>query len=323
MAGKSKITESYEKVRRNLERWHDIVVTGKYGKEDYPLFDNFCEYVFYTRFSTFTRHKDDLIQEGKYGILSLIDSGKYDPGRPVLNYLYTAVMGKMTVFTYHVMKNENRKDYTKTPDDADSFSTLLASDESDQLRLFIDKQLGRLDIDDMMLSYVRSYFYKKIGIDQEPVAIRTFSIDFVDKYRYYVNYIEYLLITEGMGDRVFQNSVYDILDVLEYEGEVSYIMREFLNSLSKDQLAKLLYIYSNSGFTVPSKHRLLKIDTYLSIYKRVAIAGMDRTDVSRMFDKSTITIDSVVDKYGKIYMEEHAENPYEDEGDEFDDSLFL
>lgn len=285
-----------------------ILNRGTVQSADSTILYDICEMVYRVHFSYRYDVRDDLIQEGVLGLIRLIDEGNYDESKgDVLTFVYSRVRNCMTNYLYHENK-EIAKSVGEEPlnrissIEVDSGWFGFISEELVQdIMGYVDDRLSECEVSSDLAYCIRAYFMDKLGIRYKVNPPKDYSIDFVEKYRYYVNMIEHGVFVKFINVHVFDNKIHDILDVLEAEGEVGFFMRMFLDSLDKTQLTKLMYVYSLNSFQFPSKYKLLKVDNYLSIYKRIKHSGMSFEDAARFFDKPISTIISIVQKYEIIF----------------------
>jgi len=285
-----------------------IIDRGKVLSQDSELIYNLCEMVFRVHFSFKYEAHDDLVQEGVLGVIRLVDEGHYDEAKgDIMTFVYTRIRNCMSNYLYHENK-EISKSVGEEPlnrissIEVDSGWFGFISEELVQdIMDYVDDKLSDCEVSSDLAYCIRSYFMDKLGIRYKVNPPKDYSQDFVEKYRYYVNLIEHGVFVKFINANVFDNKIQDMLDVLESEGEVSFFMRMFLDSLDKNQLTKLMYVYSLNAFQFPSKYKLLKVDNYLSIYKRIKHGKMSLEDAARFFDKPISTIVSIVQKYEIIF----------------------
>lgn len=270
------------------------------GSDEKILYD-VCEMVYSLHFKSYFEKRDDLIQEGILGIIKLVDEGYYDSSRDVLNFTYTRVRNSMSNFLFH----EKGEYYTEnTVKEKENDLDFLGEEKIEEVTNFIKCKLVEYSLDKELSYYVCIYFNDKLGVKCENNRIRDFSLDFVNKYRYYVNLIEYDIFKKFLNNKLFDNKIKDIISVLEAEGEIGFFQKMFLDSLDREQLTKLMYIFSNDTFIFPSKAKLLKIDNYIKIYKRIKFGNIEFNEAVKIFDRPLPTILSIVQKYDQIFSEE-------------------
>lgn len=302
--------------RIDQDELRKIFERGYLLDDDHVILYNVCSIVFTQYYSDRLDIKDDLIQEGMLGLVRFMYSKKYDRSKSPLNAAYTYVRNSMQDFISSTMKGYYADKVAmlneKSPDHEKHFDMGNISDREwyrvptevvDNISLFVDDRLKEHKLNPTLRYYVKAYFSDKLGIKYKPDRIRSFTLDIVEKYRYYVNLIEYELFNKFLGGKVFDNSVHDILDVLETKGEVDFFMKRFMNSLSKEQVLMLLYVFSGNGFKMPSKFSLLKVDTYLTIYKTVVHGGISTKVAAKIFDKSVSSIEAIIDNYSKVFVD--------------------
>jgi hypothetical protein len=281
---------------------------GQVLSSDSELLYDICEMVYRIHYPHKYDDMDDLIQEGILGIIRLVDEGTYDETKgDILTFVYSRVRNYMSNYMYHTMK-ELSKSAGEEPLkkisslDVDSGWFGFISEELIQgIFEYVEDKLMEHDVSSDLAYCVKAYFMDKLGVRYKVNSPKDYSPDFVEKYRYYVNLIEHGVFVKFINKKVFDNRISDIVDVLESEGEVGFYMRMFLDSLSDEQLTRLMYIYSLNSFQFPSKYRLLKVDNYLSIYRRVKHGKMTIDEAARMFDKPISTILSIMQKYDIIF----------------------
>ena len=281
---------------------------GKVVEEDTGLLYDICDTVFYIHFMHKYDMREDLIQEGVLGLIRLVDEGNYDESKgDVLTFVYSRVRNYMGNYLYHENKEVSKSvEIEKIPkldsSEVDSGWFGYVSEEMVQeIMVFIDKKLNELNIGGDLIYCVRVYFMDKLGVQYTTKSPGNFSLDFVEKYRYYVNLMEYGVFMKFINPNIFDNKVNDVLDVLESEGDIGFYMRMFLDSLSESQLRKLIYVYSSNEFKFPSKYKVLKVDNYLSIYKRIRHGKMPIGVAAKFFDKPISTVESIVKRYDIIF----------------------
>lgn len=284
-----------------------VFLRGFVVDSDTTLLYNVCDLVYSVHFSHNFDAYDDLVQEGVLGIIRLVDEGNYDETKgDVLTFVYTRVRNCMSNFLYHEIKEVSRnvgEDPLKNlGSEMESGWLGFVSEELIRDILdFVNSKIEELGICGDLSYYVRGYFMDKLGVRYIVGAPKEYSLDVVEKYRYYVNSIEHGVFLKFINPNVFENKIKDIIDVLESEGEVGFFMRMFLDSLSEEQLIRLMYVFSTNSFQFPSKFKLLKTDSYLSVYRRVRHGKMSVEDASKLFDKPLSTILSIIEKYDIIF----------------------
>ena len=199
----------------------------------------------------------------------------------------------MFLFTYNEDKRVMADRLVSDGPDVDGLPKMLA---------YVEGLLEDLSIPDSVGRYISVYFQNKFTGDRTGTEVGVLSLESVRQYRYYVNLVEWQLFQHFFEGKVFRNKVCDILDVLEHTGEIDFALRVFLDGLSPVQLTMFLYVLSSSTVKLPNKHILLKIDSNLSIYKRVR-RGVSRQCVATEFKRGLTSVDSVCDLYSKIFSE--------------------
>lgn len=288
----------------NADNLKKMFIRGNVLPEDESLIYAVCETVFNSHFTHRFDIKEDLLQEGALGLIRLVDEGNYNADEGVFTFAYSRVRNSMTNFLYY----ENKIVNTEVDGDRNiklgvSFDDFYALSEEliQDIQIYISGKIDELELSQELEYYVKAYFNDKLGVKYQKLGSVMFLQDFVDKYRFYVNTIEFEMFKKFMSSRVFENKPEEILDVLESEGEVSFYMRMFMDSLSPKQRSLLMYVYSGNRFEFPSKYKLLKTDNYLSIYRRVRHGNMSEEDAARIFNKPLPTIMSILERFDIIF----------------------
>jgi hypothetical protein len=292
---------SSKELQRIFDRGHVI-------PEDEDTLYRLCETVYKLHFSHRYLEMDDLIQEGIIGLIRLVDEGNYseDKGN-IFTFAFSRVRNSMSKYMYHQHKEisksvgeEPLKNIRSMGDDVSLFSH-VSEELIRGISAYVDDQLMEYEVSSDLAYHVKGYFLDKLGVQYKVNSPSYYSLDFVEKYRYYVNLIEYGVFVKFINNKVFDSRIGDILDVLESEGEVGFFMKMFLDTLNEEQLRRLMYLFSSNNFQFPSKYKLLKVDNYLSIYRRLTHGNMSEVEVARMFDKPVSTIVSIKKKYDIIF----------------------
>lgn len=293
----------------------NILERGQVLEEDLTLLYNVCETVFRRFFSKRQALKEDFIQEGVEGIIKLVEKRYYDPGKDPLNFVYTAARNHMQNFwsstvtmtgyyggTSEVEPVGLRPRLAQQERWVGDFAEAKNSQETvDNISLFVQKKIEDYGLDPSLAYYVRSYFYDKLGLKYKLERVKVFTVDIVEKYRYYVNIIEFELFKKYLGGKILENKTEDLIAILESRGEVDFQMKMFLDSLTSQQRTQFLYVFSGNGFRLPRKETVLKVDQYLSIYKRVMFGGMSVEDAAKQFGKAVSSIENIIDRYDQIF----------------------
>ena len=256
----------------------------------------FCEVVYSKHFLYKSDLKEDLLQEGFFGILKLIREDHYDSDRSAMNFVYTKVRNSMTDFLAK-----------KTPDLLEddspiiSFSTDGQYDEIvKQILEFVDVNIICWPISENMSYYITTYFNDKFGVEKEILPPANVTVEFIIDYDYYVNYLEYLIMGHFMEGRMFQNDVSDIIKILDHEGVLSPPVRTIAEPMDKETLVKVFYILSGNTIKFPSKSKLLRTDYYLNIYKSIDSGRYSFEEASKFFCKPLDKIQQIYRRYKKI-----------------------
>jgi DNA-directed RNA polymerase specialized sigma24 family protein len=295
---------------------------GYVTNNDEKILSNVCEMVYKSHFAqAFSDKGDDLIQEGLLGLIRLVSENNFDETKgDILTFAYSRVRNSMSNYLYAEQKYNNpatpnkpvqyfdNVDYgNKSNSDVknDIFSKsknapYIEEEKVGEIRNHVRSMIQTLGIEGDLAYCVETYFNDKLGIKCILKQPTDYSIDFIDKYRFYVNTIEYDVIMKFLGSRAFDNKIQDIVDVLEAEGDIDFYMRMFIDSLSDKQMEKLMYVFSMNDFKFPSKYKILKVDEYVSIYKRIK-HGASVEDISKSFDKPSVTVKAIFDKFDLIF----------------------
>ncbi len=295
--------ESKNKVFEPLFR--GIFERGRILDSEVPEVSNFCGIVYVRHFKYAKSYKDDLIHEGLFGILRLLDtdnpdekSSKYNPSNSAMSFAYTKVRNCMTNFLSK-----------KTPVSIDEYhenEDLAVSGEQYDLVLarildFIKERFEEWKVDDTMKGYLNIYFNEKFGLKVEMVQVTDVSLDFVVRYEYFINLLESLLSDKFLAFPIFVNPVRDIIRILDGEGEISEPIRLMIQTLDPKVVNKILYILAGNTLKMPSKRKLTRTDHYLTVYKNVKNGRFSVEEAAKYYDKSVDVIEGIVTKYDKAW----------------------
>lgn len=297
-------------------RLRQIFGRGKVLDSDAVLLYNACEMVFRKHFSTNQNEKQDLIQEGIMEIHRRVMEGKYDGSRSALTYLYRGIRNVMHNFLYHEKKWDD-KIYEPVESHDSGLREFEISDEETKLEHteasdsnviveYVHRATEEMELGDVLAYYVKSYFYDKLGHHYRRRHVSMFDIEFVEKYRYYVNLVEFQVFVKFFNGKMFDSKCSDIIDVMQAQGMIDFATRSFLDTLNEYQLAHFLYVNSGQNINLPQKYKVLKIDSYLSIYRQV-MGGATPEQVSRITGRPVSTVRSIVEKYTHIFKETNDE----------------
>lgn len=288
----------------NYERlFAAILKRGKVEDAETDEVYKFCEVVYCKHFIYRPDVKDDLIQEGFFGILKLLKETHYDPTKSAMNFIYTKVRNSMTDFLAK-----------KTPDSLDDGYEQIASssegqydDIVNQITKFIEDYLEHWVVTVEMQYYILTYFRDKFGVKVEIKDPDEVPLEFIIKYDYYVNYLEYLIMGHFMEGKMFDNDISDIIKILDHEGILNSPIMTIASTMDKKTLVKMFYVMSGNTIKYPSKLKLLRTDHYLSIYKSIESGRHSFEEASKFFGKPIDKIQYIYRRYKKIYYGERRE----------------
>lgn len=263
-----------------------------------PEVFKFCEIVFFKHFLARNDIKDDLLQEGFFGILELIRDNNYIKGTPALGFVYTKVRNQMSNFLNKKTPSnvQEDEDLRIQDEDHESYNSVL-----DKIFEYISGKFTSWNVDTTIGYYVMVYFQDKFGIQLQSVSIIDVEMEFIVRYEYYVNYLEYLIAKKFLEGGIFVNDMPEISKILEDEGDLSVAVKLLVETLDRDILIKILYVLSGNSFKFPSKRKLLRTDYYLKIYKSVKNGRFSVKEASKFFDKPIEAVSMIEKKYDKIY----------------------
>lgn len=312
----------------------EIVKRGTVLDTDGDILYDLCNTVLYSHFPNREEHKEELIQEAILGILGLVDEGNFDESKgDAFTFLYGKARNVMTNYLYHVDTGKKRvhvftdiespivepqeifyeqeRTWTATLTTNQTDKVQISTKEGELLDLnegiigeivkYVDSLLLEYGIECELATYIKAYFYDKLGVKYMCIQPNDFSYDFIKKYRYYVNLVGYMVYKKYMGGKVYENNIVDILDILEAEGNISFETRMFFDSLTGEQKKHLLYVFEGMCFTMPNKGEIETTDEYLTLYNRLKRGNLTVEQVARTYDRPLQTVLAVQQRFDNIF----------------------
>lgn len=271
-----------------------MFVRGSVLPIDVDVVNTVCNIVYIKHFSGYKSAKEDLMQEGRMGILDLTSrENQFDPTNSALNYAYTRVRNCMTNFL-----QRKKPDVFSDPDDAfESIEDMATGEFNEEVISYIKEKLKQWKVDPLVGKYVMIYFFNRLGIPLNVSVVgKEVSREFVIEYSYYVNLVELLLVKDFVQTKVLRNPIKEIIDILLSDVAFFEAFKHFVKTEKEDTVFKMLYLFSGNTLKFPTKSKILKTDLYLTIYKD-SQKGTSIDDLVRKYSKPEKVIRSIIDKF--------------------------
>lgn len=296
--GVESISKPFEKPLRDIFKRKEVL------NEDVDILHQFCEMVFYRYFNSYYTLKEDLIQEGIKGILYLVYEDIYDENRSPINLVFTKVRNNMGNFLYKE-RDVNLSEGENEDSISHNFSLINYITQYDEVvqkvEDFLKEQFKILELDGKLENALEVYFKDKFGLYREVVDGYEVDNYFVNRYNYYINYIEYKFFNYFLDGNIFNNYIKDICKVMALEND-DYSKIDFLiHSLDEETLKKVIYVFSDTNFKFPDKNKVFNIDIYLEMTKMMEYSRMSAKQVADIYGKPVSFVENVHNKY-KYYL---------------------